>query len=81
MKVLVTADIHLGEYNDYNYSKNFRLNQFDKLADRLIELGKQYSCEEIWILGDFLRVPNSKSRIQHKLKNFIKKLSNFRIKK
>lgn len=74
MKVLITADIHLGDYSDYNYSAKSRLKQFDSLSKRLVELGKENNCDECWILGDFLRVPNSKSRIQHRLKEFVKEL-------
>jgi len=74
MNVLITADIHLGIYSDFNYKNNSRLDQFEKLADRLIELGKENNCEECWILGDFLRVPNCGSRVEHRLKLFIKSL-------
>ena len=52
----------------------FRDLQFDKLADRLLELKSENDCEEIWILGDFLRVPNSKQRVNNRLRKFIQKL-------
>lgn len=74
MNVLITADIHLGDYPDFNYSANSRIKQFETLALRLGELGKQYDCKECWILGDFLRVSNPRIRIQHRLKEFLDKV-------
>lgn len=72
MKVLITADIHFGDYNDYNYSEKSRLKQFDLLADTYVELGKKHGCKELWIAGDFLRVPNNRSKQIHRFKKFIK---------
>lgn len=74
MKVLITADIHLGNYSEFNFTAHSRLAQFDLLADRLLELKSENDCEEIWILGDFLRVPNSKQRVNNRLRRFIQKL-------
>jgi energy-coupling factor transporter ATP-binding protein EcfA2 len=74
MNVLITADIHFGEYNDYNFEPGFRLKQFDLLADRYIEMAKEYNCEELWIAGDLLKIPNNRCRQIHEFKNFIAKL-------
>lgn len=72
MKVLISADIHIGDYRDYNYSYRSRLNQFNKLATRLVELGHRYKCEEHWILGDLIDKPNSRKYIEHVARRFLK---------
>lgn len=72
MKVLITADIHIDDYADYNYTYRSRLKQFDKLALRLVEIGKAYKCDEHWILGDIINRPNSRKYIEHAVKRFLK---------
>jgi energy-coupling factor transporter ATP-binding protein EcfA2 len=71
MNVLITADMHIGEYNDYNYSPNARIEQFYKLAQRYIEIATENKCEELWIAGDFLKVPNNKPEVEHIVKDFL----------
>lgn len=75
MKVLITADIHIDDYSSYNYTDKFRLNQYIKLADRLVEIGKQYNCREIWILGDLINKPTSRAYVLHIARQFLKILS------
>jgi len=75
MKVLLTADIHYGNYEDYNITPNARINQFYKLADRYVEIGRENDCKEIWVAGDFLRVPEGSNRVNHGLKKFLKIIS------
>jgi len=78
MKILISADIHIDDYPDYNYSYRSRLKQFNLLADRLIEIGNQYNCREHWILGDIINRPNSRKYIENVARNFLKKqLNNF----
>lgn len=72
MKVLITADIHVDDYSDFNISFRSRLGQFDLLANRLIEIAKEYNCEEEWILGDIINRPNALSYIIHKGRDLIK---------
>lgn len=79
MKVLISSDIHINDYSSYNYSYRSRLSQFDKLADRLVEIGKNNGCEELWLLGDILDKPYSSHPVNHCLKRFLSKLtSNFK---
>lgn len=78
MNVLISADIHINDYSSYNYSYRSRLGQFDKLADRLVEIGKEKMCRELWLLGDILDKPYSSHPVNHCLKRFLGKLtSNF----
>ena len=76
MNVLITADIHLGEWERYNHPTNPRIEQFQKLSKRYIEIAVENKCEELWIAGDFLRVPTNRSVILHDLKEFLRPLSN-----
>lgn len=71
MKVLITADIHISDYANYNFSYQSRLKQFSKLADKLVEVGKAENCEELWILGDLIDKPNSRPYILHEAQYFL----------
>lgn len=75
MKVLITADIHLDEYSQVNYTTNARLHQFGKLAERYLELMSEHDCKEIWILGDFVRKAVQSNRANYALFEFINKLT------
>lgn len=75
MKVLITADIHIDDYANYNYTDKARLNLYLKLAERLVELSKQYQCEEIWILGDLINRPTSRGYVLHIASKFLNILS------
>lgn len=70
-KILVLGDIHIGDYPRYNGVAN-RLNQFNLLADCLIE--KDY--DDVIIAGDFLLGCVMKPRVMHVVKSFIDKLCN-----
>jgi len=72
MKVLITADIHINDYSNYNYEYRSRFNQFLLLAHRLVEIGKEENCQELWILGDLIDIPVSKGYILHRANDFIK---------
>lgn len=74
--VIISADWHVGIYNAYNPTKYFRLNQFDLLADKVIETAKEYGAKELWILGDLLVTPKSPSEVLHKLKQVFRKITN-----
>lgn len=58
-KVLLIGDTHIYPYANYNLfdEKDFRLNQFYKLMDRLVEIGNQYDCKYLFNLGDFTHKP------------------------
>jgi len=74
MNVLCIADIHIGEYHNANPTSGFRTKQFMRLAERLVEMRDECQAEEIWILGDFLKVPCSSNKINHILFKFVRRL-------
>lgn len=59
IKALLIGDTHVYPYPNYNLfeEKDFRLNQFYKLMERLIEIGNDYNCEYLFNLGDFVHKP------------------------
>lgn len=75
MKYLLLADIHIDNYPDYNYSRLFRLNQFIKLAEEIVELGKQYGCEKLILAGDTLNRPTNRPKVNHTLGRFANTVS------
>lgn len=56
-KWVISADWHIGNYSNYNYSPNSRLKQFPKVAERVIEIAKLNHSDTLLILGDFIDVP------------------------
>lgn len=72
-KVLITADVHIDDYNTYNPTRLFRLNQFDKLGDELVQKCIENGAEEFWIAGDLLRTPKPETYVMHMVYKFIKK--------
>lgn len=70
-KVLITADVHIGDYANYNFTYRSRLKQFEKLAYRFIEICKANNCTEVWILGDLVDKPNSRPYILHEASKFV----------
>lgn len=75
MKVLLTSDIHIDDYHKYNPSNEFRLNQFDKLADRIVKIATDNDCEEIWLAGDIINKPVPIPLVIHHAKRFLMKLA------
>lgn len=71
MKVLVTADLHIDDYQTYNPTKYFRLNQFQKLSNELVSICKDQNAQELWICGDLLRTPNPSTYVWFALRKFI----------
>ena len=57
-KVLITADLHLGDYRNHNLfdDPQFRLNQFRKLSERFLDILENYNVKTIIIAGDFFHV-------------------------
>lgn len=56
MKILITSDIHIYDYPQYN-KDGFRLKQFEKLAHRLNEIADQHNCEMLILAGDIIHKP------------------------
>lgn len=71
MKFLITADWHIDSYSDYNYNPNSRLDQFTKLAERIVEIGREQRCEVLVLAGDFINRPVLRPYLQHKVKEVI----------
>ncbi|AUR83013.1 coil containing protein [Vibrio phage 1.031.O._10N.261.46.F8] len=76
-KWLVTADVHIHDYHPHNLGDDpqFRLKQFLKLADRLVDLAVKNNCSGTIIAGDLIQVPVIKPHIQHVVWEFMKRLS------
>lgn len=71
---LVTADVHIYDYAQHNFTPNFRLEQFDRLADRMVHAAKEEGAGGFIIAGDLIQVPVVKPHIQHAVWSFVKKL-------
>lgn len=56
MKVLITSDIHIYDYPQYNQD-GFRLTQFERLAHRINEIAEEQGCEMLIIAGDIIHKP------------------------
>lgn len=78
-KVIITADIHLACYTQYNLmgDVNFRNKQFLRFAKRLIDIGKENCTKKLIIAGDILERPILTSEEQHLLTDFIYVLSDY----
>lgn len=78
-KILITGDIHIHDYRNHNLfdDPQFRLKQFDKLADRLVNLCQGSKAEAIIIAGDFLHVANPRPYIVNAAFAFLEKLSEY----
>lgn len=77
MKVLFTADVHLHDYRNYNLfdDPKFRLNQYDKLADKIVKIAKAHNAKVIMIAGDFFHIANPLPYVQNRGFRFLKTLA------
>lgn len=75
MKILVSSDIHVGDYQTYNPTQYFRLNQFNKLSELLVEVCKRNSIEEFWIAGDLLQIGRPAPIVMYTLKKFLRRFA------
>lgn len=80
MKVLVSSDIHVGDYQTYNPTQFFRLNQFNKLSSLLVEVCKRNDISEFWIAGDLLQIGRPAPIVMYTLKKFLRNFANNGIK-
>ena len=72
--VLVLSDIHIGIYRNYNQN-DFRLNQFLKLKDVIIDTIQKNNVKEVWIAGDLLLTAQSTPQVMAVVKNFLKDIA------
>ncbi len=75
MKILFTADVHINDYHPYNLEPGFRLQQFVRLADRMVQVIREHGVERVIIAGDLIHVPVIRPHIQHVVWKFVKKLA------
>lgn len=80
MRVLVSADIHVGDYQTYNPTPYFRLNQFTKLSETLVQICKDNQAQEFWIAGDLLQVGRPAPIVMYTLKKFLRNFTKNNIK-
>lgn len=73
---LIVSDIHINDFSRCNYTPGARLEQFTKLADRLVELGLEHGAIEIDIAGDIIDKPVMRPYILKVAHNFLRTLSN-----
>ena len=76
-KILLTADIHISDYVNHNLFGDplFRLNQFKRLADRLVEIHEEEKCGGIIIAGDLMNVASPRPYVVNHIYNFLRKLN------
>lgn len=75
MKILLSSDIHIGDYKTYNPEPNFRLNQFLKLKQFIEDLVTSRNIDEFWIAGDLLQVAQSTPPVMNVVKTFLSDIS------
>lgn len=75
MKILLSSDIHIGDYKTYNPEPNFRLNQFLKLKQFIEDLVSSRNIDEFWIAGDLLQVAQSTPPVMNAVKTFLSDIS------
>ena len=74
-KILVTADIHLYNYSNYNNGKYSRLSQFIVLAKIMVDFCLKSSIKHIFICGDLLDRYTPEPIVLHTLHKFLNKLT------
>lgn len=71
-ELLITSDLHIDDYKTNSPSPGFRLLQYLKLAERIVEVCKERKIKYVCILGDILNNPISAPRIVVVLQRFLK---------
>ena len=72
--ILIVSDIHIHDYPSYNKVKDFRLNQFDIVADNIINAGKVYNCNTIVFAGDITERAIYRPEILYTVKSIFDKI-------
>ena len=78
-KIIVTADIHLACYTQYNLfgDTKFRDKQFLRFAKRLVDVAKENESKTLIIAGDIIERPLIASEEQHLLFDFVDVLTKY----
>lgn len=72
-KLLITGDLHLHHFKSYNLfnDPNFRLNQFIKVAHRIVDIANQENAKSLIIAGDFFHVASPRPYIVNTAFDFL----------
>ena len=73
-KILAIADIHIHDYPQRNPSEKYRLLQDRKIAQNIIEVGRQEGASVLVIAGDVLEKYIIRPYIQAEVKGFLDEL-------
>lgn len=73
-KILAIADIHIHDYPQRNPSEKYRLLQDRKVAQNIIEVGRQEGASVLVIAGDVLEKYIIRPYIQAEVKGFLDEL-------
>lgn len=74
---LLISDVHINDYRRFNIRPLARLDQFELLAKRICEIGKENNCDELDIAGDLIDKPTNRSYIIHRVFRFCQILGEF----
>lgn len=75
-KILLTSDIHIHNFTNNTFGDSeFRLNQFEKLSHRLVEIGKEQGSSAIVLAGDIVHVPSICPKTARVTREFLRTLS------
>lgn len=77
--ILITADVHIHNYSSYNLFDNpsFRLEQFEKLANRLSSAAWASKVNDIVICGDLIHVSSPRPVVVNQTFNFLEILATY----
>lgn len=77
--ILIIADIHIHNYSSYNLFDNpyFRLEQFEKLANRLSAVGRVSKVNDIVICGDLIHVSSPRPVVVNQTFKFLEILAQY----
>ncbi len=77
MKWLITSDIHIDDYPQFNPETSYRLNQFITLAHRYVEIAKKDGIKVLFMAGDIINKPRPRPKEIHVLDQFLSILSSY----
>jgi len=72
--IVAISDLHVDEWLYYNPEPGYRLSQYAKLAERLIEVSTEYNSNVLLILGDLINKARTSPLVLHTLNHFLKLL-------
>lgn len=70
MKMILTADVHIHDYPQFN-TDGFRLNQYIRFARRLVKIGQSEESTTLVIAGDLADEARHTPKVSHAISEFI----------